>query len=195
MTIESSAWARERRIPGDLGRVFEALANYANHRTGEIHYNPDWIAEEACVSIKGLPHYLSVLRKSDYIGQEEKGRERRYWLNMEREPWAPDAAEIVAESAAVPVPRLAPPSAPVAFQKAAQAEQRKEFSRPPPGYDPEKVAVVEGSDAFEAWRRHLLSQRQQMPFVRSLVTKEGRTVRGVPMPSLFPPREQEQIAV
>jgi len=199
MTIEAVAWARDRHVPGDAGRVLEALANYANHRDGSLSFEPEWIAEDACISIAAVPRYLGALTRNKLLNREEKGREKRYWLNIDPDeiipPWSWNAAESAAEADEAPAPRLAPPTAPARFQKAAQAVQRKEFSAPPAGYDPEMVPVAEFSDAYDAWLRHERAHGRKLPFVRSMVTKEGRQVRGVPMPSLFPPKEQEQIAV
>lgn len=199
MTIESVSWARERHVPGDAGRVLEALANYANHRTGEIQYEPEWIAEDACITASALPRYLGALRRNKLILREEKGKEKRYWLNIEPDQiipaWSWDAAESATECDEAPSPRLAPPVAPARFQKAAQAEQRKEFSAAPPGQPADKHPIVTGSKLDEEWTRWFRANRKLRPFEMCIILKNGSQARGYYMPSAVPPKEQEQIAV
>src|SRR5512138_3751805 len=109
MTIEAVAWARERHVPGDAGRVLEALANYANHRTGRIEFDPDWIAEEACISPNAVPRYVAALRRNGYLATESKGKDKCHWLRIGSAPtgkWSWDAAESDAESDDAPSPRI-----------------------------------------------------------------------------------------
>jgi hypothetical protein len=199
MTSQSRAWAEEQRdVPGDAWRVLYALANYANHRTGEIHFNADDIAEEACIQPTALPKYLGALRRNGYLAIDtgkQSGKEKHYWLLFERNPgslpWSWNAAEIAEENDSAPQLRPAPSNVPVRFSAAAQAKGRDKV-KPEPRKD---YPIILGSDADKAWRAYCKRENIKQPFEMNVIVEGGGIHRGYYKPSLFPPKEQEQIAV
>jgi hypothetical protein len=131
MTYQSYTWALDQDVPGDAWRVLLALANRTEHRTGKVYFDQEEIIVESKISPNSLSKYLGALRRNGYLAEVKKGKEKQYWLLLDRDPtkqFSWDAAESATESDEAPLPRLAPENAPIRFQKAAQAEQRKEFS-------------------------------------------------------------------
>ena len=198
MTIQSSSWSKDQKIPGNAGRVLEALANYANHRTGRIEFEPEWIAEESCVSVNALPRFLGALVRNKRLFLEERGRERRYWINMDcspNAPWSWDATENDTASAAEgderPCPPVAPENTPARFDKALQAKEREEFAGQT--YTFRGHPIIEGTSFDEDWSKYLKARGEKRPFIRTIILKDGSWRRGYYMPSAVPPKEEEEI--
>lgn len=196
MTLQSLSWAYEQRdVPGDAWRVLMALSNYTDHLTGKIHFDLDVIAGESCVQPNALPRYLGALRRNGYLAIDGKDKDKHFWLLMGREtsrPWDWNAQEIAEENDSAPSARPAPTNVPVRFQQAAQAKAREKVKPEPRTEYP----IVEGSRADREWTAYLktLIPPQKPPFIRWVLV-DGQQRRGYPMPSLFPPKVEEQIAV
>lgn len=192
MTHQAITWALNQRVPGDAGRLLITLANYTNHLTGAVDFGTEVIAQESCIAANSLAHYLAALRRNGYLGRDEKDGVKHYWLLLDRDvahEWDWNAVEIAQENDSAPSVRQAPGLAPASFSAAAQADARAKVK-------PEartEFPVIEGSPADLAWRAHLKARGQKVPFIRSVIAN-GQTRRGYPMPTLFPPKEQEQIS-
>lgn len=189
MSVQALAWAIEQPLPGEAKLVLMALANHADHTTGECRFNPSIIAREASVPETSLPRYIGALRRNGYVARDDKGKERHYWLQFARDmtiDWSWQAAEPEGDEEG-PNAR-APDIAPIAFQPTRQVEQREKAVAPPPGQPPGQVPVIEGSRAFEAWHLYYRRQRRLTPFSRYIIV-DGKTRRGFYMPTLFPPSE------
>lgn len=199
MTHQSRSWAYEQRdVPGDAWRVLYALANYANHRTGEIQYNPDEIAEESGVEAKSQPKYIGALRRNGYLAIDGKDKDKHYFLLIGRDPsqrWDWNAKELAEESDPAPSARPAPDLVPASFSAAAQAKARDRVKPEPRTEYP----IVSGSKLDDEWTRWFRANKtlKDKPFERWITLKDGSHARGYYMPSALPPKEetQEQIAV
>jgi hypothetical protein len=197
MTIQALAWAIEQQVPGEAKLVLLALANHADHMTGEVRFDATALSRESVVPESSLPRYLGALRRNGFIARADSKDGRRYWLQFDRDPsraWAwsaedhqrheGDDAPATGERRSALVGAAPPP----AFRPARQAEAREQVVAAEAARVAEGVPVIEGSKAFEAWCRHFRAQRQITPYVR-LIIADGQERRGFMMPTLFPPRE------
>lgn len=197
MSIQALAWAIEQQIPGEPKLVLIALANHADHTTGECRFDPPTIAREAVVPEASLPRYLGALRRNGFLARDDRGKERHYWLQFERDPaidWSwkagdhdDEAVDDVDGSRSAPSPGLAPSS----FRPSRQAELREKLVPPAPDPTEKRFPVIEGSRAYHAWVKFEKDQGKVAPFVHSIIV-EGQTRRGFMRSTLFPPRADEQ---
>lgn len=191
MSIQALAWAIEQPVPGEAKLVLMSLANHADHTTGHCSFDPPTIAIEASVTEAAIPRYVGALRRNGYLAREEKGREREYWIQFDREPreWAWSAAEApeAVDAAPAPVATSTPSAAPTSFRPAKQAEARKAVVAAVEEAKPQRVFVIEGSKAWDAWIAHRRANgvRPLLPPTGSSLVN-GRSVRGWWFESLFP---------
>ena len=151
-------------------------------------------AREACVPEAGLPRYLGALRRNGYLARDEKGKERYYWLQFERDSalgwsWKGDEGSECEDASRRerPYPTLAP----VSFRPTQQTELREKINQPEPEVPADKrFPVIEGTRAFDAWVAHDKRLGKVAPFVHSIIA-DGKTRRGFMRPSLFPPSGQQ----
>jgi hypothetical protein len=194
MTVQALAWAIEQPVPGESKLVLMALANHADHTTGQCHLDPVTIAREASLPETSLPRYLGALRRNGYLARDEKGKERHYWLQFERDlalEWSWKASEHDGDDDQPEAPASAAPAspsiAPSTFQPARQTELREKIS--PPATDvaaDKRFPVIEGSPAYHAWVKHEKDHGRIAPFVHQIIA-DGKLRRGFMRPSLFPP--------
>lgn len=201
MTVQAFAWAIDQPLPGKAKLVLLALANHADHTTGQVHFDASLIAREASIAVPSLWRYLGALERNGYLAHDERrgksdADKRDYWLALDRDPsvaWAWAAQDGEADDAdgldRLQEPSTAPRSAPSTFNRAAQDAQRKVNVAPPADQPPDKpFFVIEGSRAHTAWCRYLTARRQLVPYVMSRIV-EGQERRGFWRASLFPAAE------
>jgi hypothetical protein len=195
MTIQSSAWAIEQQVPGEAKLVLLALANHADHTSGEVHFDAATISRESVVPEASLPRYLGALRRNGFLTRVEGKDGRRYWLQFDRDvmrPWSWDAEGDEASDHSERRTALVGGSAPSTFAPSRQVEARDEITAVEVARVAQGVPIIEGSDAFKAWCNHLRARRQLVPFVRGIILASGQERRGFYMPTLFPHSGQKQ---
>ena len=191
MTIQSLSWALDQRLPGEAKLVLLALANRADHTTGQVYLDAASVAAEASISESSLPRYLGALRRNGYLARDGRPEDRHYWLLFDRDiarEWAWDAAEIAAENDSAPSARPAPDNAPPRFQKAAQATARAKLAKPE---ERKPVFVQFGTRAWDAWVQHKLRTEGRKWSLTTKGIAAGKEVTGWYFPTLFPPADEQ----
>jgi hypothetical protein len=212
MTAQALAWTLDQPVPGTAKLVLIGLGNHADHTTGFVHFDAPTVAALAVIGVPSLWRYLGALERNGFLAKDDRksadGDRRDYWLMLDRDPalpWSWSAQETqddasaddepqdveVADSVVPPPKPSAPSAAPNAFRRDRQDKARNEIKAAEPVPPAGQFPVIEGSKAFEAWTKHLREHKRVMPFTQAVLA-DGKYRRGVYMPSLFPPAEQNQ---
>lgn len=192
MTMQASAWAIEQPLPGEAKLVLLALANHADHTSGECRFDAATISRESSVPEASLPRYLGALRRNGYLARVDTKDGRKYWLQFDHDDaraWAWSADDPEGDDAPAQSERrtaLVGGVKPSAFRPTRQAEQRDEISAAQASSAAHGVPIIENSDAFKAWCNDFRRRGQVTPFVRFINLSDGSTRRGFTMPTLFP---------